>query len=755
MTKPGKTILLVEDQDLIASLEMKFLREEGYNSIHTPTGELAIKLVNDRYKEIDLILMDIDLGDGIDGLETAREIQKNHDIPILFLTSHPEKEPVVEADEISSYGYVIKDSNKTILSTSIRMTFKLHKAYKELNEKKNALIIKDRAIETALNAIAISDLEGNLTYINPAFLKLWGFHDQKELIGSSITNFWQAPSQLSHVISILHKKGSWVGELSAIRKDGVKMDVIISANFIIDRNGKPLAIQASFQEVTDYKKTEQREKNRNNILESLTSGIPLKKILELITKSVEEEDPTAICSILLLEGNTIRNGAAPRLPEFYNNAIDGLQIGEGVGSCGTAMFTKKRVIVEDIMTHHYWAPYKELAEKAGLRSCWSEPIFSTNGDVLGSFAVYHERVSSPKNEDIERISSAAHFTSIAIERKKAEEAKQVTEEYINSIIENIPNMIFVKDAEELRFVRFNKAGEELLGFKQSELIGKNDYDFFPESEADFFTGKDREVLKEKKLLDIEEEKIQTKLLGDRILHTKKIPIFDGEGNPKYLLGISEDITEKKRTEAALKESLKEKEILFRELQHRVKNNLTVISNLLEFELEKIQDESVVQIFMNARSRIQSMKAIYEQLNKSNSLDRVQLDTYIQSFTESLLKTYAIKKDKIKLTVELENIEMAVNRAIPIGIILNEIVTNALKYAFPGDRPGNIHLDLHRAGDTVTLKVMDNGVGFPEGFDPGSADTLGLLLIKMLVKQIQGKIQIESKNGIIITIIFNI
>jgi len=123
--------------------------------------------------------------------------------------------------------------------------------------------------------------------------------------------------------------------------------------------------------------------------------------------------------------------------------------------------------------------------------------------------------------------------------------------FLNSIIENIPHMIFLKDAKELRFVRFNKAGQKLLGYSQKELIGKNDYDFFPQGEADFFIKKDREVLKNRGVLDIQEEQVRTRKKGIRILHTKKSALYDLAGEPAYLLGISEDITEKKEARAKL------------------------------------------------------------------------------------------------------------------------------------------------------------------------------------------------------------
>ena len=141
------------------------------------------------------------------------------------------------------------------------------------------------------------------------------------------------------------------------------------------------------------------------------------------------------------------------------------------------------------------------------------------------------------------------------ERRKSEEKLRRMNAFLDSVVENIPNMLFIKDAADLRFVRFNRAGEELLGYSQDEFLGKSDYDFFPKEQADSFTEKDREVLRKKEFVDIPEETIQTRFKGERVVHTKKVPILDANGEPEFLLGISSDITERKKAEDNLRRIL--------------------------------------------------------------------------------------------------------------------------------------------------------------------------------------------------------
>ncbi|MCC5811916.1 MAG: diguanylate cyclase [Ectothiorhodospiraceae bacterium] len=176
-------------------------------------------------------------------------------------------------------------------------------------------------------------------------------------------------------------------------------------------------------DITPQKLAQEREEHRNRVLTALAAGHSMDSILHMLVESVEKEDPAALCSILLLDsaGKHLRHGAAGRLPEAYLEAVDGLRIGDNVGSCGTAAYTGRRVITPDIETDPSWEPGRATARQFGLRSCWSEPVLSASGQVLGTFAIYHEHVASPSEEDIERLRIAVDLASLTIERRTADQ----------------------------------------------------------------------------------------------------------------------------------------------------------------------------------------------------------------------------------------------------------------------------------------------------------------------------------------------
>lgn len=262
---------------------------------------------------------------------------------------------------------------------------------------------------------------------------------------------------------------------------------------------------------------------------------------------------------------------------------------EGNGPTAKSIKKGKHIYSNDIENDPVMSIWKKEALSRGYRSSISLPL-KLNGKIFGTYNLYSKYLNFFNDEEIRLLNEVADDISYAIEkikneyvRKQAEDSLRESEEFLASIVENIPHMIFIKDAKELRFISLNKAGENIFGNKSVDIIGKNDYDFFPKEQADFFTKKDKEVLKGRQQYDIPEEPIDTKM-GRRILHTKKIPILDKKGEPAYLLGISEDITERKKSEAQIKES-EMKLLQNRQELDSIYNTVGDVIFLIQFEEE--------------------------------------------------------------------------------------------------------------------------------------------------------------------------
>lgn len=323
---------------------------------------------------------------------------------------------------------------------------------------------------------------------------------------------------------------------------------------------------------------------------------------------------------------------------------------------------------------------------------------------------------------------------------------QMTTALLDNIIENIPNMIFVKDAEALRFVRINKAGEQLLGFSRNELLGKNDYDFFPEQQADFFTDKDRDVLTGKAILDIPEEFLESRSMGTRILHTKKVPLSGPGGKAEYLLGISEDITGQKRAEEALRLSLEEKISLLKEVHHRVKNNLQVVISLLNLQTGRSENPDVTEVLTDMGNRVYSMALLHEILYRSDNLARIRLPDYMEELCTQLLRSSSVEPGRVVLERRIDDISLPMEQAVPYALIVNELVSNALKHGFSDGRSGKILVSTTLTEDgQVHLSVFDDGIGIPSGEDPVRKQTLGLQLVSRLACQLNGQLDFGRGN----------
>lgn len=217
-------------------------------------------------------------------------------------------------------------------------------------------------------------------------------------------------------------------------------------------------------------------------------------------------------------------------------------------------------------------------------------------------------------------------------------------------------------------------------------------------------------------------------------------VLNDEGEPVAMVGVARDITERKRTDENLRTSLREKEVLLKEIHHRVKNNLQVISSLLNLQAEYLTDEGMLRILKESQSRVKSMALVHEKLYQSNNLAEIDFGDYVRELVMQLFRSYGLQKDVVQVAITTDAISLGVDRAIPAGIIVNELVTNALKYAFPNGRTGTILVELRSiAAGVIRLTIRDDGVGLPKGLQLSNPGSLGLTLVHMLTDQVRGEL----------------
>lgn len=213
----------------------------------------------------------------------------------------------------------------------------------------------------------------------------------------------------------------------------------------------------------------------------------------------------------------------------------------------------------------------------------------------------------------------------------------------------------------------------------------------------------------------------------------------------HLISLGLEASKRKKAEKKLKTSLEEKELLMKEIHHRVKNNLQIISSLLNLQSRYINDKEALDVFKESQNRARSMALIHEKLYSSSDLRKINFGEYIRSLTMELFSSYQMSPG-IKLDINVDNVDLDINTSVPLALIVNEIVTNSLKYAFPGEETGNISVSFDKKADELQLTVEDNGIGFPSGMDFKNTDSLGMQLVNSLTDQINGKITLEETEG---------
>jgi two-component sensor histidine kinase len=232
------------------------------------------------------------------------------------------------------------------------------------------------------------------------------------------------------------------------------------------------------------------------------------------------------------------------------------------------------------------------------------------------------------------------------------------------------------------------------------------------------------------------------------------PLYDGRNRLVSRIVVLHDIGEHKKIEAQLKSSLHEKEVLLKEIHHRVKNNLQIISSLLNLQASQAEEPLVLQALQEGQGRVRSMALIHEILYRSDDLAYIDFGTYLHELTTQLWQTYHVYAGQVALDIETDEVFLTMETAVPCGLILHELVSNALKYAFVDGRSGQITIRLQAKNNSIyELSISDNGIGFPSHLDHRQTTTLGLQLVNTLIEQLEGHLTVTRRSGASFTITF--
>ena len=426
-------------------------------------------------------------------------------------------------------------------------------------------------IEASLDPLVTISAEGKITDVNRATEAVTG-RSRSELIGTDFSDYFTEPDKAREGYQQVFLRGSVTDfPLALRRRDGHVTEVLYNASVYQGENGEVLGVLASARDITERKLDEEvlHRLNRelraiSNCNQTLMRAEDEQTLLNEICQIVCDQAGYRMAWVGYAENDEAKTVRPVAWAGFDSGYVENARFSwaddteRGQGLAAMAIRSGRTFCVQDFANEPEMTPWREDALSRGYRSGVALPLKDESAKVFGVLLIYSTQINAFVPDEMRLLEELAGDLAFGIavlrtrnERKRTEQALREHEHFLDSVIEHLPNMLFVKDAKDLKFVRFNKAGEALLGYPRDQLIGKNDRDFFPREQADFFISKDREIIARRELLDIPEEPISTKFLGQRYLHTRKIPIFSDDGRPLYLLGISEDITERKRAEEKL------------------------------------------------------------------------------------------------------------------------------------------------------------------------------------------------------------
>ena len=841
----SKKILLVEDQALIAMAEAKLLKSYGYVVVTAYNGEDSITAVESD-PEISLILMDIDLGQGMDGTEAAQRILKTHDLPIVFLTSHSEKEYVDKVKTITGYGYVLKNSGEFVIRESIQMAYQLFDSRKKLQDKEEQLNL---AMDAEDHGYWDWNLDTNEVYFSPRYCGMLGY-EANELPRDYRT--WEKllhPEDREYTLEIVREKlkhgEAFELEFRLLTKSGTWKWIKGKGKlYYVDKKGVPHRFVGTHEDITERKQAEEqlklREQNLHITLNSIgdaviatnsrgkiirmnpiaeklcgcsideAAGRPLEEVFHIVNAHTRRSLETPVKRVMET-GNIV--GLAnhtlliSKSGDEYQIADSAAPIQDDAGEMHGVVLVF-RDVTEEYRKNQQLKESKEFLDAVfmsiqdgisvldtDLTIRYVNPVmekwYASNLPLVGSrcYSAYHNcetpctpcpslrcmktgrteveivPVETDLNSPVKwvelfsyplvdtetgSIKGVIEFVRDISERQWAEKQLEESEARWQFALEGAGDGVWDWNAETDK-VFFSRQWKEMLGYTEDDVgdtLDEWESRIHPEDRENCFA--DIEAHLSRKTPYYRNEHRARCKNGEYkwILDRGKVIEWSQEGKPLRVIGTHADISERKKNESRLRKAIEEKDFLMRELNHRVKNNLAMVSSLIS-----LKDSETETDLSDLKNRIEVVSLVHEKLHQHNEVDQIEVRDYFQNLLESVFYSTADREVHIVNNIEQETIHT--KTAMSLGLLVNEIATNAIKYGFTSAEEARFTVSLTQDEQNghYILTLSNSGNPFPEEIELEHPETLGLQLVSTLVQQIKGTIEVQNQPYPVFTVRF--
>lgn len=582
--------------------------------------------------------------------------------------------------------------------------------------------------ENNLAAVFRSEVGGGLVEVNQALADIFGFNSIDELRKSNARDLYHSEEERNAYLKDLRRNGFVKNyQMRMRRKDGSEIWILENVMLVKDKRTNKEYIEGTLIDITETKRMQQalqeREENYKSLIEHTPDGI-------LIHDEKGETlfaNPAALRMIGLssLEEAKQKNLFHYVLPEYHDQIRDRKK----------ALDEKRDDPFMEIKIRKQDGSVIDVEIKTNRITYHGRPVVEV---VMHDSSLQHQLEREHLRLQVEEESNRELKREIASHIRTRQRLNS-NQKYTRLLLDSSIDMICACD-QEGRITEFNHAGQNTFGYSLMEVLAK-DLSILYEDPEQY-----RAVRK-----IIEED---GNFLGE-VKHAKK----NGETFPAYIsasvlknergenigmMSISRDITRIKETEEQLKRSVHDKEILIKEIHHRVKNNMQVISSILKLQSAYVKDKKTVELLDECRNRIASMAFIHATLYMTKDFTNINFADYVTNISSNLHQSYVSSDKKIALKVDVPSVFLHIDDAIPCGLIINELLTNSFKYAFNKKKKGTVGISVKVKKESIILAIWDNGTGFPKKVDYKNTESLGLQLVISLTEQLGGKIKLESR-----------